>query len=69
MARIKIEDLPRDRKVSGEEMKKITGGAESDAQIALTAGGIAAAFLPGGAVLSSAMSGLGQPKDTTTDTS
>ena len=28
MARIKIKDLPRDRKISKEEMKKVMGGAE-----------------------------------------
>jgi len=26
MARIKIKDLPRDRKISKEEMKKVIGG-------------------------------------------
>jgi hypothetical protein len=30
MARIKIKDLPRDRKISKEEMKKILGGISSE---------------------------------------
>jgi len=33
MARIKIQDLPRDRKISREEMKKIFGGVISTNQL------------------------------------
>ena len=72
MGRIKIEDLPRDMKISKKEMRKVVGGLSfSLAQsypkqtlyANLSSGAIVAPFIPGGAVLSSAISGLGQLKD------
>ncbi len=38
MARIKIEDLPKDMKISKKEMQKITGGAGAEFTAALIEG-------------------------------
>ena len=51
MARIKIKDIPKDQKISREAMKRVIGG------------NIAAPFIPGGAVVSAAISGLSGLKD------
>ena len=90
MARIKIEDLPKDMKISKEEMKNVVGGALStgiqsglrvsldqtrsktttstsfadiaksglskSADTVLSSGTLAAPFIPGGTVLSAAVS-------------
>ena len=83
MARIKIEDLPKDMKISKEEMKKVVGGAlitntgiEGGLKLSLTqtsprqttdtilrSANIAAPFVPGGAVVSAAISGVAQLKN------
>lgn len=82
MARIKIKDLPKDMKISKEEMKNVVGGAlrvslqqtmvrttsvtsfadiadsglSKEADLLMSAGQTAAPFIPGGAVVSAAIS-------------
>jgi hypothetical protein len=74
MAKIIIKDLPKDTKISRETMKRVMGGdltLSSRSQkvgayvggVTLGAGNIAAPFIPGGAVVSAAISGLSRPKD------
>jgi hypothetical protein len=58
MARIKIKDIPKDQKISREAMKRVIGG-----NIRVIGGNIAAPFIPGGAVVSAAISGLSGLKD------
>ncbi len=65
MARIKIEDLPEDMVLNKNELRKILGGTESTiiTDTSLKGVSISAPFFPGGAVLSAAVSGIAQLKN------
>jgi hypothetical protein len=65
MARVKIEDLPEDMVLNKNELRKILGGTESTiiTDTSLKGALLAAPFFPGGTVVSAAISGLGQLKN------
>ena len=62
MARIKIEDLPEGQELSLKELRQVLGGGVRGL-VVMSAGQLAAPYIPGGTVLSAAMSGFGQLKN------